>query len=455
MPTATRDVIASPGAVMGVDWERRVDFDRLRRQRFERLQAELGRSHLGALLLFDMNNIRYATATHIGNWARDKLFRCALVTREEDPILWDIGSAARQHRLHATWFPASSWQAGLSSWRGSIPEEVGVERGNARRIADILRERRLEREPLGVDVVEMPVLRALEAEGLTVVDGQGLMQRVRQIKTVDEIALLDHAAGMVDAAYEELYRYLRVGVRENDCVALVNHLLYEMGSEEVEAVNAISGERCSPHPHVFSDRVIRPMDTAYFDIIHSFNGYRTCYYRTFNVGGATAEQRDAYRRAREFMDNAIAEIRPGASSADIVRHFPAAQEFGFESEVEAFGLQYCHGIGLGNWEAPLMSRFHSFEHPIRIEEGMVFAIETYWPTRDGSSAARIEEEVVVTADGCRVITRFPSAELLVTGTRYWNGLGDGPWPPASPDGPGRARSRPRRRETRREKNGGR
>ncbi|HZU17096.1 MAG TPA: aminopeptidase P family N-terminal domain-containing protein, partial [Candidatus Dormibacteraeota bacterium] len=240
---------------MGVDWERRVDFDRLRRQRFERLQAELGRSHLGALLLFDMNNIRYATAAHIGNWARDKLFRCALVTRGEDPILWDIGSAARQHRLHATWFPASSWQAGLSSWRGSIPEEVGVERGNARRIADILRERRLEREPLGVDVVEMPVLRALEAEGLVVVDGQGLMQRVRQIKTVDEIALLDHAAGMVDAAYEELYRYLRVGVRENDCVALVNHLLYEMGSEEVEAVNAISGERCSPHPHVFSDRV--------------------------------------------------------------------------------------------------------------------------------------------------------------------------------------------------------
>ncbi|MGH7903893.1 MAG: M24 family metallopeptidase [Candidatus Dormibacteraceae bacterium] len=417
-----QDPIASPGAVMGVDWESRVDFDRLRRARFARVQAALEGSEVGALLLFDMNNIRYTTGVHIGNWARDKLFRCALVMRGQDPILWDIGSAARQHQMFARWFKDTSWRAGLSSWRGSIPPEVGVERGNARRTADVLREHGLQGEPLGVDVVEMPVLRALEAEGLDVVDGQALMQGVRQIKTIDEIALLDHAAGMVDGAYEELYRHLRVGVRENDCVALVNRVLYEMGSEEVEAVNAISGERCSPHPHVFSDRVIRPMDTAYFDIIHSFNGYRTCYYRTLNVGGANATQREVYRRAREFMDDAIAEVRPGASSADIVRHFPAAEDFGYHSEEEAFGLQYCHGIGLGNWEAPLMSRFHSFEHPIHLEAGMVFALETYWPAADGSAAARIEEEVVVTDDGARVITRFPAGELLVTGTRYWNGI---------------------------------
>lgn len=413
--------VGSPGTTMAVDWEERVDFARLRSARFDKVQAALERSNLGGLILFDMNNIRYTTGTHIGNWARDKLFRCALVMRGQDPILWDIGSSARQHKLHAPWFPESSWRAGLSSWRGSIPEEVGVERGNARRIANLLREHGLHEEPIGVDVVEMPVLRALEAEGLHLVDGQGFLQRARMIKTGDEIALLDQAAGMVDGVYEELYQYLRAGVRENQCVALVNRLLFEMGSEEVEAVNAISGERCSPHPHVFSDRLIRQWDTAYFDIIHSFNGYRTCYYRTLNVGGASPAQRDAYRRAREYIDNAIAEVRPGATSADIVRHFPAAQEFGFETEEEAFGLQYCHGIGLGVWEQPLMSRFHSLEHPVELQEGMVFALETYWPTPDGSSAARIEEEVVVTSTGARVITRFPADELLVAGPRYWSG----------------------------------
>jgi Xaa-Pro aminopeptidase len=170
---------------------------------------------------------------------------------------------------------------------------------------------------------------------------------------------------------------------------------------------------------VFSDRLLRPGDTAYFDIIHAFNGYRTCYYRTLNVGSADSSQREAYRRAREFMDNAIAEIRPGASSADVVRHFPAAQEFGFATEEEAFGLQYCHGLGLSNWERPLMSRYHSFEHPVELRAGMVFAIETYWPTPDGSAAARIEEEVVVTTGGCDLLTRFPADQLYVAGTRMF------------------------------------
>jgi Xaa-Pro aminopeptidase len=414
--------IASPGATQGVDWERRVDYDRLRTERFAKVRSALEASDLGALILFDMNNIRYTTATHIGNWARDKFFRCALMMRGQDPILWDIGSAAKTHKAYADWFGEKTWQAGISSWRGSIPESVGVEAGNARRLAGILREHGLAGEPVGVDVVELPVLRALEREGLTIVDGHGFMQEARSIKSADEVALLDHAAGLVDGAYDELYRYLRPGVRENDCVALVNRYLYEHGSDEVEAVNAISGERCSPHPHVSSDRLIRPGDTAYFDIIHAYNGYRTCYYRTLNVGNSNAAQREAYRRAREFMDNAIAEIRPGATSADVVRHFPAAQEFGYATEEEAFGLQYCHGIGLSNWERPLMSRYHSFEYPVQLKEGMVFAIETYWPTPDGSAAARIEEEVVVTANGCELLTRFPADQLYVAGTQYWTGI---------------------------------
>ncbi|WP_245839724.1 M24 family metallopeptidase [Mycobacterium aquaticum] len=414
--------VASLGTFMSTDWENRVNFARLREQRLARAMAELEHSDLGAVLLYDMNNIRYTTGTNIGNWARDKLFRACLLVRGHAPILWDIGSAARLHQQYLPWLPQQSWRAGLSTWRGAIDSEVGVEAGNARKIAAVLREHGLLNEPLGIDVVEIPQLRALEAEGIHVVDAQGLMMRARQIKTIDEIALLDQSAGLVDAAYEKLYQFLQVGVKENEAVALVNKTLYDLGSEEVEAVNAISGGRCSPHPHVFSDRMIRPGDTAYFDIVHSFQGYRTCYYRTLNVGSAKQSERDAYRRAREAIDQAIAQVRPGASSADIVACFPSAQDIGFHSEEEAFGLQYAHGVGLSVWEKPLMSRYHSFEHPIEIKEGMVFALETYWPTTDGSSAARIEEEVVVEKEGARIITRFPADELLVTGVRYWTGV---------------------------------
>ncbi len=405
--------------LMTVDWEERVNVERLRTERLARVKKFLASSELGALLCFDMNNIRYITATHIGTWAMDKLVRFTLLPREDDPILWDFGSAARHHQLYSPWLGERS-RAGISTLRGAYPERA---QDVARKIRVELEARKLHRAPLGVDVIEIPVLEALKAEGITVVDGQGLMQEVRKIKTQDEITLLATSCMMVDAAYEELYRVMRPGMRENECVALVNKVLYEMGSEHVEGVNAISGERCSPHPHVYTDRVLRPGDPAYFDILHSFNGYRTCYYRTFAIGSASHAQVDAYKRCRDYLDAALSLVRPGVSTADVVKVWPKAQEFGFANEEAAFALQYGHGVGLSIWEKPIFSRLVSLDYPERIEEGMVFALETFWPAADGWSAARIEEQLVVTKDGCEIITRFPAEQLLVAGTRYYTATG--------------------------------
>jgi len=423
-----------------VDWEARVDFDGLRTERLARLKAELAGSELGALLAFDFSNIRYMTATHIGTWAMDKLIRFSLLTRETDPISWDFGSAAKHHQLHNPWLdmttaeldadPSSPHEgarrprleggarAGISTLRGAFSPDAEIAADVAKKIKRELEKFGVADQPLGVDVIELPVLIALQNEGISVVDGQQVFMEARRIKTIGEIQLLTQAASMVDAAYEELYRFLRPGIRENEAVGLVAKTLYDLGSEYVEGVNAISGERCSPHPHVFSDRLIRPGDPAFFDILHSWNGYRTCYYRTFAVGSASPAQRDAYRRAREYMDLAIALVRPGATTADIVRVWPTAQEFGFPDEEAAFALQFGHGVGLSIWEKPIFSRLVSLDHPEVLQEGMVFALETYWPSADGWGAARIEEEVVVTADGCEVITRFPAEELLVAGRRY-------------------------------------
>jgi Xaa-Pro aminopeptidase len=220
-------------------------------------------------------------------------------------------------------------------------------------------------------------------------------------------------------AYEELYAALRPGMRQNETVGLVSKVLYDNGSEFVSGINAISGERCNPHPHLFSDRMMRPGDPAYFDIVHTYQGYSTCYYRTFAVGSASPSMRDAYVRAREIMDVSIASVKPGATTADIVSLWPKAREFGFDDEEQAFALQYGHGVGLSVWEKPIFSRLTSLDNPEVLEEGNVFALETFWPGKDGWSAARIEEEVVVTATGCEVITRFPAEELIVAGQRYY------------------------------------
>jgi Xaa-Pro aminopeptidase len=405
---------------MQVDWEQRADLERLRRERLARAKEHLMRSNLGALLCFDMANIRYVTATHIGTWAMDKLIRFCLLPRNDDPIMWDFGSAARHHKLYNPWLGEERSRAGISTLRGSVK---GRAESVAQKIRAELELRGLEQEPLGVDVIELPVLAALQAEGIAVVDGQALMQDVRKLKTVDEITLLGTACAMVDAAYDRLYEALRPGFRENDCVALVSKVLYELGSEHVEGVNAISGERCSPHPHVFTDRMLRPGDPAYFDILHSYNGYRTCYYRTFAVGSASRALVDAYRRCRDVLDQAIAMIRPGVTTAEVVEVFPRAEEFGFPDEEAAFALQYGHGVGLSIWEKPIFSRLVSFEYPETIEEGMVFALETFWPSTDGWSAARIEEQLVVTSDGCEVITRFPAEELLVSAGGQYTAAG--------------------------------
>jgi len=398
---------------MNVDFEERVDFRRLHRYRLARTRQALEASELGALLTFDNNNIRYITSTTIGEWSRDKMARFALLAGDGEPHLWDFGSAAIHHRIYAPWLQPVCCHAGNVGLRGTIPPNQGLVKRAAQEIYDVLQEQGVQNMPVGVDICEPPLLFELQKLGLEIRDGQQTMLDAREIKSKDEIMLLNTAAAMVDGVYQDIYEALKPGVRESDIVAMANKRLYEMGSDDVEAINAVAGERCSPHPHNFTDRIIRPGDQAFFDIIQAYMGYRTCYYRTFNVGRATDAQRDAYKKAREWMDRAIDRIRPAASTDSIAKVFPKAEEFGFADEMEAFALQFCHGLGVALHERPIVSRLVSLDFPMEIKEGMVFAIETYCPASDGASAARIEEEVVVTADGCQVITLFPAEELPV------------------------------------------
>jgi Xaa-Pro aminopeptidase len=397
----------------GVDFEQRVDFARLRDYRLGRARAALDASECGAFLLFDFYNIRYTTQTWIGGALGDKMTRYALLPRGAEPVLWDFGSAAKHHQLYSPWLAPQNCRAGMLGLRGAIAPRAGLMSSAVREIKGMLADLGLADQPVGVDIVEPPFLAEMEHQGLRVVDAQQAMLDARVIKSADEIMLLSQAAAMVDGVYQDIADALKPGVRENEIVALANKRLYEMGSDQVEAINAVSGERCNPHPHNFSDRIIRPGDQAFFDIIQSYNGYRTCYYRTFSVGSATSAQRDAYARARQWMDAAIQTVKPGVGTDAIAGVWPKATDFGFADEMAAFGLQFGHGLGLGLHERPIISRLNSLDDPIEIEPGMVFALETYCPASDGFSAARIEEEVVVTHDGPRILTLFPAQNLFI------------------------------------------
>ncbi len=373
--------LQAPGH-MPVDFEERVDFRRLQGYRLARVRQALARSGLGALLVFDQYNIRYISSTVIGEWARDKLTRWSLLTGNGEPWVWDFGSAARHHKLYAPWIPEKQSLAGMVGMRGAVSPKAGLFKQAALEIKKILKDEGVADMPLGIDLVEPPFLFALQEAGVQVKDGQQVMLEARMIKSQDELTLLNMAAAMVDGVYQDIYEALKPGVRENEIVALATKRLYEMGSDCVEAINSISGERCSPHPHNFTDRIIRPGDQAFFDIIMSYTGYRAL-------------------------------IKPGVTTDKIARAFPKAQDIGFESEMGAFGLNFCHGIGLGLHERPIISRVNSFDDPMELEAGMMFAVETYCPATDGVSAARIEEEVIVTPAGAQIITLFPADELPI------------------------------------------
>ena len=194
---------------MAVDWERRIDFDRLRRERLDRIKGLLAKSEMGSVLCFDMNNVRYITATHIGTWAQDKISRFTLLAQDAEPILWDFGSAARHHQLNCDWLGDRS-RAGIPLMRGAMTPEMGRSEDVARKIKIELEERGLLNEPVGVDVVEPPVMFALQREGINVVDGQELMSIAREIKTEEQ------RAGITDTAHFAYPTYARAAMVRRD-----------------------------------------------------------------------------------------------------------------------------------------------------------------------------------------------------------------------------------------------
>jgi Xaa-Pro dipeptidase len=398
---------------MAVDFELRIDFSRLREDRLRKSKEQLHKTGLGALLCFDPDNIRYITSATIGEWARDKMSRFTILPRNADPVLFDVGSRVEvQNDPHgAPWLkgqvrPAVSWG------RGAVPPEAKAVEKCAKAVKQALKDNGVSKEPLGIDFMDYPLFKALTFEGIETADGQAPMLQARLIKTEEEIELLDMAAMMADCAYYELAKAVRPGIRENDLVGIANDALYSYGSEKVECVNCISGPRTNPHHHDFTDRRLRPGDIVFFDIMHSYCGYRTCYYRTFSIGKPTKEQRERYEECLTWLDNSIKVVKPGATTKEIASKWPGPEVLGYTDEKEVLACQWGHGIGMSIWELPVISRAWSIDNPYTLKENMVMALETYAGPKGSDFGIRIEEEVVVTGSGHKVITRFPVDELI-------------------------------------------
>jgi Xaa-Pro dipeptidase len=330
---------------------------------------------------------------------------------EGKPVLFD--SAVPAKRISAPWME-DRMAAPMSVLKGALPPETDVPTRFARGIKKVLVDYGVEKMPLGIDVMEYTMMKALEKEGILLADGVQAILDAREIKTADEIELLKQCSAITDGVHDALSRAIRPGIKESDLVAVATQRFYELGADRVAGIQAVAGPRGLPHSHTPSDRLIQPGDMVFIDPLGSFMGYRTCYYRCYVCGKPNRYQDEAYEKASKWLSASIDLIRPGATTAQIAMAWPKAEEFGYRNEEEAFLQQYGHGIGVGLWERPIISR-RFLDHPQTIRENMVFAVETWCGAEDGSGAARIEELAVVTKDGCQLITNYPSDHLVSCG----------------------------------------
>jgi Xaa-Pro dipeptidase len=396
--------------------EQRIDFDAMRKYKWDRLQAQLEAKNLGGLICFDPDNVRYATSTTLADWARDKYVRWCVIPRGGQPVLFEVGTAVDVKKNLCPWIetenimPGGGWLRGANHPTGN---ELAVMM-TAMKIKGALDKYKVSDMPIGIDTADLYILNGLKAQGLDIVNGWDAMWDARVIKSPDELKIIEMSAALADGCWEYIVDFIRPGVKESELVGEIYGWLLKHGADRITGVNCVSGPRSNPHPHDFSDRLIRPGDLVYIDIMSHYLGYGTCYYRTFATTKATQRQKDLYKKAYEWLQRSIDVVKPGITTDDIAMQWPTAQEMGYPDELAAAGLNIGHGIGLSIHEKPFITRA-LIGVPSVIEEGMHFALETY--AGEGEDGARIESQLIVTKDGHKVITQWPCEELMVCAPR--------------------------------------
>lgn len=393
----------------GADWQYRVDFDRLRQERLQRTREQMDAYDLGALVLFAGANIRYVTGSYQGNWKYNINIRYVVLPNGGEPMLFETaGSDLQCAKIDLPWMgdrirPAITWQ-----WaEGAVPHMAGK---MVDTVIEVLEEHGLRKESIGIDNLDMPALQAFKEKGLNIVNGWPAMSAARVIKTRDEIELLKQASSIGDAAMWKIkYEWLKPGVREREIEANVHHFMLERGCEIIYDIIVASGGNTSPYRRWATDKMIRQGDLIIIDInAVGPSGYFVDFVRCLKCAAKmTQAEVDLYREVYDSMYAGIEKLRPGNTTADVAAAFP-------EYDDDKYGTvtlqQFAHSIGLTLYEGMWMSRAYSLDYPAEIKENMYFAVETFAGHPGLPQTTRLEENVLVTAEGPVVFTQMEHME---------------------------------------------
>jgi Xaa-Pro aminopeptidase len=394
----------------GADWQYRVDYERMRKDRLSRLREQMSKNDLGALVLFAGANIRYATGSYQGNWKYNINIRYAVVPNGGEVVLFETaGSDLHCAKIDLPWMgdnnirPAITWQ-----WaEGAVPYMAGR---MAETVVDVLKQNGVAKEKIGIDNLDMPALKAFQDAGVNIVNGWPTVSAARVVKTRDEIECLKMASSIGDAAMWKIkYEWLKPGVREREIEAKVHEFMLERGCEIIYDIIVASGGNTSPYRRWATDKMIRQGDLVIVDInAVGPSGYFIDFVRNFKCAGKMTQQEiDLYREVYDSMYAGIEQLKPGNTTADVASKFP-------EYDDDKYGTvtlqQFAHSIGLTLYEGMWMSRAYSLQYPAEIKENMYFAIETFAGHPKLRQTSRLEENVLVSAEGPVIFTQMEHME---------------------------------------------
>ncbi len=404
--------------LVGLDWQQRVNWERMRTYRLERARERMKAAGLSALILMYDENVRYVTSTLTPGWNRLKPgLRYAMLCGDDPPVLFEQGDIGMQIKRHSPWIPEENVRYSYAWIKGAAGPASTQQVGKfVKAVKQEMKKSNVAGGKVGIDFVDINLIKAFEEEGIDWTDGMTPMMEARAVKNIDEQECFRIVGAIGDAAHWETMNFLKPGLTENQVTAHIMKFLYDIpGMEDVEDVIVSSGPNTWPNWRNFSDRIIKPGDIVFMDLAAlTWNGYKSCYYRTYCVGAEPSQkQKDIYATALDWLYKAINEVKPGATTRDIASVWPSAKEtWGYEEEDQAAANLWGHGLGLAQYDPPVISRIWSLDHPIEIQEGMTFALETQHgiPFEWG---VRIEEMLIVHSDHTEIVSNFPVEQITV------------------------------------------
>lgn len=402
-----------------VDYEQRINYDRLRKERLEKAQRQMEADGLGAIMTFSPDNIRYLTSYYVTTPLRQAEFQAVFCPCNSGPVLFGGGTPSEVER-RMPWMAGRIHPSLPNAYITAATSDYGAVQIHVDTMIRFMQEHGLAGKPIGIDGTALSMLyaEAFTRKGVKAVYAKQTLDNARMIKTVDEIELLKIAAANTEKAFAAIVEQIRPGIRECDLVGIGLKALYEEGVDHTEDLVCMSGYNTNPYNWTFTDKPIRPGDLIYIDVDGaSYQGYKTCVYRTFCCGKATTRQKEIYAQALQFLRAGIDAAKPGKTNYDIMAAFPQTPEVWGRGANEWGQVDpYClaHGLGLGLHDKPFAtySYVRSGQPEIELKPGMVLAVESFAGKLGEKDGVRLEEMILITENGNEVISRFPINELM-------------------------------------------